>query len=263
VTLDDAARARSGTGITASLFGSLRLPIAKSAALVADLDANMVNYSGKDFDDYSLQIGVGPELRLGQRSTLSLQGLTSFRWYGAKLAARQFGAKVSLQRDVSTNQRVAVQLDARHSDSDYGDQYTGWQFGAAASFERVVAKSAIFSASLYGRSEMLKFTPLSSKTVGFNLGLAGELPLGINAGIYGGASRAVYDAPYLAYTPNPLAPEIRKDWRWQARTYIGLRQVKVMGFSPSVEYNYSRISTNYTLYQSTRHRVEFKVARYF
>jgi outer membrane protein len=261
LTLNDAARARSGTGITASAFGSLRLPVAKRVALVADFDANMVNYKGKDVDDYSLQLGVGPEVRVGQNSTLSLQGLTSFRWYGARLAARQFGAKLSFQRDMGTNQRIAVQLDTRHTDSAYGEEYTGWQFGAAASYERVIAKSAIVSVSLFGRSEMLKAASISSKTVGFNLGVSGELPMGINAGLFGGASRAVYDAPTPFYAPNPS--DVRKDWRLQARAYVGLRQIKVLGFSPSVEYNYSKVSTNYALYRSTRHRVEFKVARYF
>jgi outer membrane protein len=258
VTLDDAARARSGTGVTASVFGSVRVPIAKRAAIVADLDANMVNYKGKDVDDYSLQISVGPELRLGQSSTLSLQGVSLFRWYGARLAARQFGAKLSFQRDVGTNQRVAVQVDGRHSDSAYGEGYQGWQIGAAASYERVVAKSAIVSASVSGRRELMQVAAYSNTSVGFNLGIGGELPLGINAGIYGGATHAVYDAPQTFFSAEP-----RRDWRLQARAYVGLRQIKVMGFSPSVEYNYSKVSTNYAIYQSTRHRVEFKIARYF
>jgi outer membrane protein len=258
VVLDDAARARSGTGITASVFGSIRMPVLSRTAIVADLDANMVNYKGKDVDDYSLQIGIGPELRLGQKSTLSLQGVSLYRWYGARLAARQFGAKLSFQRDLGVNQRVAVQVDGRHNESDYGADYKGWQIGAAASYERVVAKSAIVSASFFGRRELLQSAAYANKSFGFNLGLGGELPLGINAGASGGASRAVYDAPQAFFSTEP-----RKDWRYQARAYLGLRQIRVMGFSPSVEYNYSKVSTNYAIYQSTRHRVEFKVARYF
>jgi outer membrane protein len=258
LTLDDAARAKSGTGITASVFGSLRLPVAPKVAIVADLDANMVNYKGKQFDDYSLQIGAGPEVKLGQSSTLSLQGVSLFRWYGARLAARQFGAKVSFQRDLGPNQRLAVQVDGRSTASDYGTDYKGWQIGAAASYERVVGKSAIVSASFFGRRELMESAAYSNKSVGFNLGLGAELPLGINAGIYGGVTRAVYDAPQVFFGADP-----RKDWRLQARTYVGLRQIRVMGFSPSIEYNFSRVSTNYTLYQSTRHRVEFKIARYF
>ena len=84
------------------------------------------------------------------------------------------------------------------------------------------------------------------------------MPFGVNAGVYGGISRAVYDAPQTFFSEDP-----RKDWRYQARAYLGLRQIRVLGFSPSIEYNFSKVATNYTLYRSTRHRVEFKIARYF
>ncbi len=258
VTLDDAARARSGTGITASIFGSVRLPLSPHTAIVADLDTNMVNYKGKDADDYSGQIGVGLERRLGQSSTLSLQGVSLYRWYGGRLAARQFGAKLSFQHDLSATQRIGLQIDGRHTDSAFGEGFKGWQLGLAATYEHVVAKSAIVSASIFARREAMDLAAFSNKTAGFNLGIGGELPLGVNAGVYGGVSRAVYDAPQTFFSADS-----RKDWRYQARAYLGLRQIRVMGFSPSIEYNFSQVSTNYTLYQSTRHRVEFKIARYF
>ena len=258
VELDDAARARSGIGITASVFGSVRLPVSPHTAIVADLDANMVNYKGKDVDDYSGQLGIGLERRLGQNSTIALQGVSLYRWYGGRLAARQFGAKLSFQHDLSATRRIGFQLDGRHSDSDFGDGFTGWQIGLASTYEHVVAKSAIVSASIFARREAMDLAAYSSKTVGFNLGIGGELPLGINAGVYGGISRAVYDAPQTFFSEDP-----RKDWRFQTRVYLGLRQIRVMGFSPSIEYNFSKVATNYTLYKSTRHRAEFKIARYF
>ncbi len=258
VTLDEEARERSGTGLTASLFGSVRLPLSQRTAVVADLDANMVNYKGKQADDYSMQLAIGPEWKLGNRTNLSLQGVGLYRWYGGNLAARQFGAKLNLQHDLSTSRRIAVQLDGRHTDSAFGDGYRGWQLGGAATFEQVIAKSAIVSASLIARRDAMKLTSHSSKTFGFNLGIGGELPLGINAGVFGGASRATYDEAQTFFSPDP-----RKDWRYQARVYLGLRQIRVWGFSPSIEYNFAQISTNYAIYASTRHRVEFKIARYF
>lgn len=258
VELDDAARARSGTGITASIFGSVRVPVSQSTAIVADLDANMVNYEGKDVDDYSAQLGIGLERRLGKNSTLALQGVTLYRWYGGNLAARQFGAKLSFQHDLSATKRIGFQFDGRHTDSDFGEGFKGWQVGLAATYEHVVAKSAIVSASVFARRESMQLAAYSSKTAGFNIGIGGELPFGVNAGVYGGISRAVYDQPQTFFSADP-----RRDWRYQARSYLGLRQIRLMGFSPSIEYNFSDVATNYTLYQATRHRVEFKIARYF
>ncbi len=263
VTLDEDARARSGTGITASTYGSIRLPLSQNTAIVADLDANMVNYKGKQSDDYSTQLAIGPEWRLGSRTNISLQGVGLYRWYGGNLAARQFGGKLNVQHDLSTTQRLAVQFDGRNTDSDFGEGNRGWQLGAAGTYEQVVAKSAIASISLFARRDMMELKSFSSKTLGFNLGIGGELPLGINAGVFGGVSRAVYDEPQAFFSPDPTAPEVRKDWRYQARVYLGLRQIRVMGFSPSIEYNFSQVSTNYAFFESNRHRVQFKVARYF
>ena len=149
------------------------------------------------------------------------------------------------------------------SEDERQDGYRGWQIGGAASFEQVVAKSAIVSAGLFVRRDSMKLNSYSSTTAGFTLGIGGEIPFGINAGVSGGVSRAVYDAPQMFFTPDPANPVQRKDWRYQARVYLGLRKVRVLGFSPSVDYTYSQVSTNYPIYASTRHRVEFKLARYF
>lgn len=256
--LDKEARARSGTGMTASFYGSLRLPVSESSSIVTDLDGSTVNYRGTDADDHSVQLASGPEVRLGNATTLSVQGLGSYRWYAGQVAARQFGAKLTFQHDLDAGQRIGLQFDGRHSDSDFGDGYIGWQLGAVATYEHLIGKSTIASASLFARRDIMKLDAYANRSAGFNLGIGGELPLGINAGISGGVSYARYDAPQFF-----LSNDRRADWRYQARAYAGLRQVRVYGFSPSVEYRYAEVDTNYALYESTRHRIHFKLARYF
>lgn len=258
LTLDDEARARSGTGLTANVFGSLRLPASEHASIVFDLDASMVNYEGKQADDYSVQLAAGPEWRLGKATTLSLQAVGLHRWYAGMVAARQAGGKLTVQHDLSRRQRLGLQVDARYSDSDFGEAFVGWQIGAVATYEHVVAKSAIASASLFARRDMMKLATNSSSTLGVNLGIGGELPLGINAGISGGVSYSRYDQAVWFFSNDR-----REDWRWQARAYAGLRQVRVLGFSPSVEYRFASVETNYAFYRSERHRFNFKLARYF
>jgi hypothetical protein len=55
----------------------------------------------------------------------------------------------------------------------------------------------------------------------------------------------------------------RQDWRYNGRAYIGLRSVRVLGFSPSVTYNFSKVDASLPLYKNERHRVAFTLARYF
>ncbi|PEQ14096.1 hypothetical protein B2G71_00265 [Novosphingobium sp. PC22D] len=256
--LDDAARERSGVGVTASGYASLRLPTAERMSLVFDTNLSMINYDGADFDDYTAQVAGGPEFRLGEGRNLTLQAVALNRWYGGETAARQFGARATLQQEIGLDRRVALQVDARHNVSRINSGYDGWQLGANLTYEQVIAKSAIVSASLIGRREMDDFDAYSNKTLGVSGGIGGELPLGINAGLSGAATWSKFDEaqPFFSF-------ERREDWRIQGRAYVGLRQVRVAGFSPSMEYNYIRVDSNYDLYASDRHRVQFKLARYF
>jgi len=132
------------------------------------------------------------------------------------------------------------------------------QVGVNATHEQVVAKSAIASASLYARREFMNFDAYSNSAIGANIGIGGELPMGINAGVSGGVSYAKYDDPNRFFSFDR-----RSDWRYQARAYVGLRKLRIFQLSPSIEYRYSQVDSNYDLYRSERHRFQFKLARYF
>jgi len=151
-----------------------------------------------------------------------------------------------------------VQIDGRRSESELNTGYSGWQVGANATFEQVIGQSAIFSASVVARRDAMKADFYSSNTLGVNAGIGAELPWGINAGLSGGVTWSRYDDPQLVFST-----ERRQDWRYQARAYAGLRQFRIAGFPPSIEYQYMKVDTNYDLYRSDRHRFQFKLARYF
>ena len=85
-----------------------------------------------------------------------------------------------------------------------------------------------------------------------------DLPLGINAGLSGGATFSKYDGPQPIFSM-----DAREDWRFQARAYAGLRQLRLAGFSPSVEYSFLKVDSSYDFYASERHRVHSKLARFF
>jgi len=256
--LDDDARERSGVGVTASGYASLRLPTAEAMSLVFDTNLSMINYEGGNLDDYTIQVAGGPELRLEEGRTLTLQAIALNRWYGGDTAALQFGARATLQQEIGRDKRVAFQLDGRHNVSEINPGFDGWQVAANLTYEQVVERSAIVSASLIGRREFDAVDAYSNTTVGVSGGIGGELPLGINAGFSGGATWSRFDEPQEFFSF-----EHREDWRLQGRAYAGLRNVRVAGFSPSAEYQYIRVDSNYPLYASDRHRIQFKLARFF
>jgi outer membrane protein len=258
LTLDPSARKKSGTGQTASVAGGVRLTLADKLSLLIDADGQVINYAGTAFDDIGVQAAIGPELRLSDKTSISVQALGAHRWYGGKRATLAGGIKAGVEHTISNKERIGLQFDGRRTDSGFSRLYSGWQFGAYATYERVVSKSMIASASLFARRDSLNDAASSSYEVGANIGIGGELPHGITAGISAGASRAVYDAPVRLFSDDP-----RHDWRFNARVNVGLRSIRVLGFSPSVTYTFAKNDSSLALYKSDRHRVRFTLARYF
>jgi outer membrane protein len=258
LTLDENARARSGVGQTASLSAGYRFGIGERGAFLIDGDAQGVNYKGTSNDDYTVQLAAGPEFRPTEATSISLQALGLQRWYGGERAATQFGARLALQHTIGEASRVGLTLDTRHTASGFQEGYSGWNFALYATYERVVARSMIASASLFARADRLNEAAYSSNEFGLSLGLGGELPHGINAGITGTASRATYGAPMEAFSDTP-----RADWRLSGRVYAGIRSLRVMGFSPSVSYTYTLNASSLALYDNKRSRFAFNLARYF
>ncbi len=203
-------------------------------------------------------MAAGPELRVARYASLSLQAVGLQRWYGGQLATREYGGRLGYQQALSEGQRLGVELDARRTESQFSDVYSGWQLGANATYEHLVGKSMIASASIFARRDLLNAKGFSSFNYGINLGIGGEMPLGLNAGVSASISRSDFDAPLLLYST-----EKRQEWRGAARSYVGSRKIKLLGFSPSIDYNFSRVDSNYGLYEMNRHRVNFKFARYF
>ncbi len=257
-TLNPDARAKSGLGLTGSFSGGLRFKQSDTLAILVDGDGQATIYEQDDFNDIMLQGAVGPEFKLSSRTSVTVQGVALNRWFGGDTAQRQFGIKAGLTTYLDQGQRIGVQIDARRTESGFGTAYDGWQYGIYGTYERVVAKSMIASASLFGRRESLRADAFANTEVGGNLGIGGELPRGINAGLSGGLSYADYDAPQVLFSTSP-----RHDWRANLRAYVGSRAVRVLGFSPSITYTYTNIVSNYRFYDSARHRFRFALARYF
>ncbi len=258
LTLDQNARARSGLGQTGSLSAGWRFKVSQRGAFLLDGDIQAVNYAGTANDDFTAQVAAGPEFRPSEATSISLQGVGLQRWYGGARAVTQVGSRVSVQHTLSNAERIGLTLDGRHSASGFQNDYSGWNLALYATYERVVARSMIASASLFARRDLLNGAGYSSKELGLSVGIGGELAHGLNAGVSGTVSRAIYDTALAALSPDP-----RTDSRVSGRVYAGLRSLRVAGFSPSVSYTYTLNASSLSLYRNSRSRFEFNLARYF
>ncbi len=196
-TLGGNAVARSGLGQSARVVGTYRTGTGRHG-LLTDGEVSGMNYDGTSVDDYGAQLAFGPDLRT--KSTVAyIQGVTAFRWYGGTLATKQAGARASVQvtrRQGRPHRASASMRGTAHRCST--PHYDGWTGGIFATYERVIAKSFIASASAFGRTDRLRQRAYSDNEYGLSLGVGGELPKGINAGVSATISRARYFAPLLA-----------------------------------------------------------------
>lgn len=258
VPLNPDARRKSGVGQTVGANGSVRLRLKDGLAVVVDTNGQFTNHRGSDADDLSALIAAGPELTMNNGARIAIQAVGHTRVYGGKVAQQGPGARVTYQQNLDKGQRVSGLLDVRRVISHFSPAYEGTSYGAYLTYERVIRRSMVASATLYGRRDDLRSGGYSNRELGLNLGIGGELPKGINAGLSAGISRALFDDPIVAFDPDS-----RKDWRFNGRANVGLRSVRVLGFSPSMTYTFTKTSTNIPLYRNERHRLEFSLARYF
>jgi hypothetical protein len=257
VTLDPGARKTTGVGQVASVSGGVRIRMGDGLAMVVDADGNAVNYRGKRADDISSLVAAGPELTFTDGTRVTVQMVGTQRWYGGQRAATTYGAKANVTRNLGEGARVAAQIDVRRIDSGFAETFDGWQFGGYLSYEQVLRRSLVASLSGFARREPLRSDAYSNTEFGVSAGLGGELPFGLNAGLSVQASRANFDAPLAIFG------QTRRDWRMQGRAYLGSRDIRLAGFSPSLTYTYSSTRSTIDLYDFDRHRVEVTVARYF
>lgn len=256
--LDEQARRRSGIGQTGSYSAGLRLRTEGPLSLLVESDGRFTNYEEEFADDFYVSLAAGPEVMLGKEATVSLLATGERRWYGGRLASADHGARLGGQMLLGRGQRIGAAIDVRHSASGISDSYSGWLVGGNITYERVIARSFVASASLFARKDILESPAFANSSGGIAAGVGGELPLGLNAGLSGSFSIARYDAAQPIYSN-----ERREDTRYSGRAYLGMRSVRLLGFSPSIDYVFTRTDSNYTLYQAERHRFSFKLARYF
>lgn len=258
IELNDEARRRKGVGQFVGASGGVRLRLKDGVAMLIDADGQLTNQSGTSADDISALVAAGPELTMKNGARVSVQAVGVKRWYGGKVAQQGGGGRISFQQNLTAGQRVGLQVDVRNVTSGYGHAYAGWQSSAFATYERVVHRSLIASATLFARRESLGLDAYSNTEFGGSVGIGGELPHGINAGLSAGISRVLFDDPLPI-----LSPDKRRDWRLNARAYVGARSIRVLGFSPSFTYTYNQSESSLDLYRTTRHRVQLGLARYF
>jgi outer membrane protein len=255
--LNDDARSKTGVGQIFGTQGQARIKLSS----IYDLDvigaANMTNYKGKEFDDLGGTLSVGPSRQFGDNLRLGIGATVSQRWYGGKVLNRGVGGRLSADYRFSNASDVSAELSYRKTNNLLSNAYDGNQLALSVTYQQAFKHQVSGSVGAVVQRNGFNDPGNTNWDLGLFAGAGAELPFGINAGVSGFVSSSLYQAP------NILFFKTRQDLRLNGRAYLGLRSLRFMGFSPSVDYTYQYNKSNIDLYNYDRHRIEFAIARYF
>lgn len=256
IVTPDGSKRKTGLGQIANVGGSVRLPVSEVYAIELEASAHLVNYKGKDYDDFSLSPAIGISRDFGKSTRISLAALYNHRWYGGQAASRNMGGRLSLQQLAGPKAQVKADVSILRKTSLLNADYSGTQYNLNLAYDRTMGKATFASAAMFASRDALANSFFASSSLGLSLRLDSELPFGINGGVNLSAARSWFDDPTSAF-------DVRRDWTLQGYAYLGLRSLRILSFSPSVEYRFTRNASNLPLYDFTRHRFEFALASYF
>ena len=257
---DSDAGARSGLGVVLWGGGEYQYPLARQLRLRTGADLARREYAGRDFDQISLSVHVGPRWLVGRVTETSLLGSARRRWTAGKPHSRERGGRLEMMHRFS--RRLAGNVRAswhrrdydqdRHLDGSHTVLSLGLLWQATPTMQ---ADATVGYARERTRSKVWRN---SSQWV--RLGASFALPRGFTAGVGGEWLWSGYQGNWAPFTPDGSA---REDRTRILRASVFNRAFTVYGFSPKLALvNEARESTA-QLYDYRRNRAELQFVRQF
>lgn len=243
-TLDDAAKARSGVGLSLRGQGYLRLALGSSVNLLTRLSGSADIYRDHAFDDFILGVQSGPEITSGADRVTVTAGPT-WRWYGTDPYSFTFGGNASWQHPLGKRTQLRIDGGLARVDNRRNDLQDATVVSLSAALDR--AFSARFGGGIqfYGSREAARDPGWSTATGGASVYLYRELGK-ITAVATLGYSHLEADERLALY------PRRRIDDRFSASLSAAFRQVRIGSFSPVARVRWERNRSSVELYQFSR-----------
>lgn len=254
-TLEEGSKARSGVGAALRGFAQARHALSDTVGLAARASGEANLYRDKEFNDITLDIAAGPELRIG-RTRLGLEGGISQQWYGMKPYQRTVRVAGSVVQPVDPVSQLRLDATARWADNRFNDLQDGRGLSLRARYERALSPSLLVTASL--GVDRFKAEDDAYSTRSWNAGLAAYKEIGrmtVSAGIDVGRLKADERLSLL--------PEAREDKLLRLSVGSVFRQFTVAGFAPVARVVFERNQSSVEFYDYKRTRTEFGISRAF
>ena len=254
-TIDPSGRRKSGTGLSLRSSMYARRDLADDVSLLVRLTTSADLYRQSDFNYVAVGVAAGPELRLGAvRLNADVGG--SQRWYGGKPYERSLRLGINASYPLDARTVVRGGLSLAKVDNRVNDLQDGTNWGGDLGLERAIDARTGVALSL--SAERATLADPGYSTTAWRAQLVGWREIG-RATVHASASYGELEADERL----ALFPDRRKETSWRLGIGATFRHLEVAGFSPLVRYSIERNRSTIEVYDTTRRRAEFGIARAF
>ena len=248
-------KAKSGIGAAAKGLVQARLPISDKLQLVGRVTGDASLYRDSNFNDITLDLTVGPELRLGEIRMTAEAGAGQ-QWYGMKPYQRTLNLAGSITRPLGPASQLRLDVAGRLAKNMFNHLQSGRGVGARLAYERALSPELLLSVS--AGADRFKAKDDAYSTKAWILGLTVYRDVGrttLSAGVEMGGLNA--DRRLL------LFPSAREDKLKRFEFGAVFRRLTIGGFAPTLRIVIERNRSSVAFYDYRRVRSEFGVARAF
>lgn len=252
---DEGAKAKSGLGAALRGLAQARHPLTSNLNLIARASADANLYRDAHFNDISLELSGGGELKLG-RMRINAEAGVGQQWYGMHPFQQSLRLSGTISRPVDAVSQLRMDASYRWLDNKFNDLQDGSGISGRLNYERALSPRLFVSASI--GADRFKARDDAYSTRSWRLGATAYRDVGrmtVFAGMELGRLRADERLSLL--------PQVREDRT--TRLHIGAvhRQFTFAGFAPVTRLVIERNRSSVEFYDYSRTRTEVGVSRAF
>ncbi|WP_417618319.1 surface lipoprotein assembly modifier [Parasphingorhabdus sp.] len=253
--LSEDAQAKSGIGLSLKGQAYARAGIDKRSSLLVRLSADGDLYQEGQFNDISLGLQAGPEMRSGKDRIRPSAGY-SYRWYGGTPYADTISAAINIQHPMGNRAQMSFNGSIGYSNNRRNDLQDGETFAAALSYERALSAKAGASLTISGIRQSLKDPGYSTASGAISALVYREFGKTTLVGLLGYGHLEADERLFLF-------PRRRTDNRYNGSISGTFRQFSYKGFAPLLRVSYERSKSTVELYDYSRVASEIGITRAF
>ena len=253
--LSEDAQAQSGIGLSLKGQAYFRTGIDKNSSLLVRVSGDSDLYRQSQFNDISLGLQAGPEIRSGRDRIRPSAGYT-YHWYGGDPFSDTISGAINIQHPMGAKAQATFNGSIGFTNNRQNDLQDGEIYAASLSYERALSAKFGVGLTIGGVRQDLRDPGYAATSGSVRAFVYRELG---QTTVVGSASYSHLEADERLF----LFPRRRMDDRFAGSLTGTFRQLTFEGFAPLVRVSYERNKSTVGIYDFDRIATEIGITRAF